>query len=104
MTFSIRRTLTAIRADESRELIARLRLLPQLMDLENQTQVAAAIGVGYKNWHHTLTTGDLSFNSAKAVVRAIPGLDLDWVTWGIETGLTTRMQRRIAALTRAERV
>jgi hypothetical protein len=83
---------------ETKALIKRLMLLPALMELDNQTQVAAAIGVGYKNWNHTLNTGDLSFNTAKAIVRAIPGLDLDWVTWGVEDGLTTRIRNRLIDL------
>jgi|SRR5580765_3364897 len=83
---------------ETEALIKRLMLLPALMELDNQTQVATAIGVGYKNWNHTLNTGDLSFNTAKAIVRAIPGMDLDWVTWGVEDGLAMRLQKRLAEL------
>ena len=76
--------------DETRALVDRLNLLPALMELQNHTQVAAKLGVGYKNWNHTLRTGDLSFNTAKAIVRAVPGLDLDWITWGVEAGLTNQ--------------
>jgi hypothetical protein len=84
--------------DDTRALIDRLKLLPELMELQNQTQVAALIGVGYKNWNHTLRTGLLSYNTAKAIVRAVPGLDLDWLTWGVEDGLATHVQRRLVAL------
>lgn len=84
--------------DDTRALIDRLNLLPELMELQNHTQVAARLRVGYKNWNRTLRTGNLSFNTAKAIVRAVPGLDLDWVTWGVEAGLTTRIQYQLAAL------
>jgi hypothetical protein len=83
---------------EIQALINRLMLLPALMELPNQTQVAAAIGVGYKNWHHTLRTGDLSFNTAKAIVRALPGMDLDWLTFGVESGLATHIFLRVRQL------
>jgi hypothetical protein len=93
-----KRTLT-LDTNEATAVIDRLMLLPALMGLQNQTQVAAAIDVGYKNWHHTLRTGDLSFNTAKAIVRAVPGLDLDWLTFGVENGLAQHIVQRVHELT-----
>jgi len=85
---------------ETSALKERLNLLPELMDLDNHTQVAQFIGVGYKNWNHTVRSGDLSFPTAKKIVKAVPGLSIDWLTFGLEGGLTHQMQQRIAKLRR----
>ena len=76
----------------------RLDLLPELMDFDHHTQVAAAIGVPYEAWSHTVRTGDLSFPTAKKIVKAIPGLNLDWLAFGHKNGLTVQMAQKIARL------
>jgi hypothetical protein len=82
-------------------IIERLKLLPALLELKNHTDVAAAIGVSYKTWNHTVHTGDMSYNTAKAIVKALPGMDLDWLTWGTECGLSVQMARKIAQMRNA---
>ena len=65
-------------------------------DHGSQQRFAQRIGIDYKRWHNFERGLPLNRDVAIHLVRAVPGLTLDWLYLGREDGLPMKLQRDLA--------
>ena len=79
------------------EVSARLQAVRHLVAGDNQTLFSGQIGIDVKRWNNFERGSPLSKEVAILLVRKVPGLTLDWLYLGIESGLPLALQRELAA-------
>ena len=84
------------RSRENLDVAQRLSTLRRVISGESQTAFAARIGVEVKRWNNFERGLPLSKEIAITLVRKIPGLTLDWLYLGVESGLPIALQRELA--------
>ena len=65
-------------------------------DHGSQQRFAVRVGIDYKRWHNFERGLPLNRDVAIHLVRAVPGLTLDWLYLGREDGLPMKLQRDLA--------
>lgn len=75
----------------------RLKALRQFVAGDNQTLFATRMGIEVKRWNNFERGSPLSKEIAILLVTKVPGLTLDWLYLGIESGLPIALQRELAA-------
>jgi hypothetical protein len=85
-------------APESDEAVShRLKLLRVAFARENQTRFAARLGIGVTRWNAMENGHPLSKEVAFILVKAFPGITLDWLFLGNPGGLPIILQRELEA-------
>ena len=79
----------------NRDTGGRVRTVRLVQGYENFTEFAAAIGVGRSRLANIEGGHKLTIDVAIALVKAVPGLTLDWLYFGKLDGLTVDLARRI---------
>jgi hypothetical protein len=84
---------------ENAAIARRLRILRYYItgnESGSRQRFAARVGIEYKRWNNF--ERGLPFNRDVAIhlVRAVPGLTLDWLYLGREDGLPIKLQRELA--------
>jgi hypothetical protein len=87
---------TAAKKPEDSEIAQRLSRLREVVSGENQTAFATRIGIEVKRWNNFERGLPLSKEVAFLLVKKVPGLTLDWLWLGIESGLPLKLQRELA--------
>ncbi|HWL04522.1 MAG TPA: helix-turn-helix transcriptional regulator [Xanthobacteraceae bacterium] len=73
----------------------RLRLLREALNESNATAFAERLGISASRWNNFERGTPLSREVAIKLVRAYPGLSLDWLYLGETRGLTLEMARTL---------
>ena len=82
------------------EVRRRVQTVRQFVAGDNQTLFAKQIGVAPNRWNNIERGSPLSKDVAFRLVKAVPGLTLDWLYLGNENGLPTLLQRELTAVGR----
>lgn len=81
---------------DNSQVARRLRVLRQVVAGENQTAFAARLGMEMKRWNNFERGFSLSKEIAFLIAQKIPGVTLDWLWLGNESGLPLKLQRELA--------
>ena len=81
----------------NKAVAARLRVLRYFVAGYSQTAFAAQIGVDVKRWNNFERGLPLSKDVSFLLCQKVPGLTLDWLFFGKEDGLPSRLQRELVA-------
>jgi hypothetical protein len=76
----------------------RLKLLARLADLPNDAALVAALDISHSRWANWLAGYNVPTNEAAKMLTLIPGLDLDWLYFGRQEGLSGQILKRLDAL------
>jgi hypothetical protein len=87
---------TTKRDSENAEIARRLATLRRVISGDNQTAFARQLGIEVKRWNNFERGLPLSKDVAFLLVKKIPGLTLDWLWLGVESGLPIALQRELA--------
>jgi hypothetical protein len=88
----------APRGPESDEAVSqRLKLLRTAIARENQTQFCIRLGIGIPRWNQIENGAPLSKEVAFILVKAFPGITLDWLYLGNPGGLPVSLHRELEA-------
>jgi hypothetical protein len=88
---------------KNRELIKRLKLLQRAHGFESVAAFADHLGISRQRLHNITQGVPLSFRVADIMVKRTPGLDLDWLYYGVTDGLSKALADRLELLGRRER-
>jgi hypothetical protein len=86
----------ALKSPQDSEIATRLITLRRIYAGDNQTIFAKKIDIDVKRWNNFERGLPLSKEVAFRLVERIPGLTLDWLWLGIESGLPLQLQRELA--------
>lgn len=78
------------------EVARRLRIL-RIAEEPVQSRFCSGLGISPSRWNNFEAGTPLSKEVAFQLVRKVPGLTLDWLWLGIESGLTVELRRRLNA-------
>ena len=81
---------------DNSQVARRLKVLRQVVAGENQTAFAARLGMEMKRWNNFERGYPLSKEIAFLIVQKVPGVTLDWLWLGNESGLPLKLQRELA--------
>lgn len=81
---------------DNSEVARRLSVLRQAVAGENQTAFALRLGIEIKRWNNFERGFALSKEIAFLLVQKIPGVTLDWLWLGNESGLPLKLQMELA--------
>lgn len=81
---------------DNSEVAHRLSVLRQAVAGENQTAFAIRLGIEVKRWNNFERGFSLSKEIAFLLVQKIPGVTLDWLWLGNESGLPLKLQMELA--------
>jgi hypothetical protein len=84
-----------VKKPEDSDIAKRLSRLRQVVSGENQTAFAARMGIEVKRWNNFERGLPLSKEIAFLLIKKVPGLTLDWLWLGIESGLPIQLQREL---------
>lgn len=75
----------------------RLRLLREIIAGENQMQFAKRLDIPFKRWSNYERGYPVPRETAFLIVKAFPGMSVEWIWWGWEGNLSTEYKNKIAA-------
>lgn len=75
----------------------RLRLLREIIAGENQMQFAKRLDIPFKRWSNYERGYPVPRETAFLIVKAFPGMSVEWIWWGWEGNLSTDYKSKIAA-------
>lgn len=81
---------------DNSEVARRLSVLREAVAGENQTAFATRLGIEVKRWNNFERGYALSKEIAFLLVQKIPGVTLDWLWLGNESGLPLKLQMELA--------
>ena len=89
----------ASREPHENELVGqRLRRLREAQGYDSQGAFAALLGVSAPRWNQVENGMPMSRDIAFRLVKAVPGLTLDWLYFGKPDGLPLELARRLGEL------
>lgn|SRR5262249_7387191 len=62
---------------------------------DNGARFAQRVGMSYTRWNNFENGFPLSLEAAHLLVKAVPGLTLDYLFYGHDAGLSVALQRRL---------
>ena len=77
------------------DVAMRLRHLRAVLGEHNAKAFAERLGIEYKRWNNFENGSPLSREAAFMLVRAVPGLTLDWLYFGERAGLSYDLAVRL---------
>ena len=80
------------------ERAGRLKLLREVLGYQQSTMFAAFLGVSPQRWNNVENGKPLGHEMAIRLVRAVPGLTLDWLYFGKPDGLPLELARRLGEI------
>jgi hypothetical protein len=77
------------------DVAVRLRHLRAVLGERSAKAFAARLGIEYKRWNNFENGSPLSRDAAFILVKAVPGLTLDWLYFGERAGLSYDLAVRL---------
>jgi len=84
---------------ETAAIARRLRVLRHYIagdEFGSRQRFAVRVGIDYKRWNSYENGAPFNRDVAIHLVKAVPGLTLDWLFLGREDGLSVKLQRDLA--------
>jgi len=83
---------------DNHEIARRLRMLRHMIsgsEQGSQLRFANRVGIEYRRWNNFERGHPLPRDMAVHLIRAIPGITLDWLYLGRDDSLTVKLQREL---------